>query len=72
MKKFAVPLLKLTIAAVIVTVLILHNSDGLLTAFRAIHPGWLGGVSSLRRPYLCERMALVYPPESARSPVLAV
>ena len=41
MKKFAVPLLKLTIAAVIVTVLILHNSDGLLTAFRAIHPGWL-------------------------------
>lgn len=41
MKKFAAPLIKLLIAAVIVTILIVRNSDGLLSAFRAIHPGWL-------------------------------
>ena len=41
MKKFAAPLLKLLIAAAIVAFLVTRNSEGLLAAFRAIHPGWL-------------------------------
>lgn len=43
MKKFLVPLLKLLIAAAIVAFLVVRNSDGLLAAFRSIHPGWLAG-----------------------------
>ena len=41
MKKIVVPLMKLAVAAAIVAVLIVRNSDGLLAAFRSIHPGWL-------------------------------
>ena len=43
LKKILPQLVKLLIAGSIVAVLIWRNSDGLIAAFRAIHPIWLAG-----------------------------